>query len=74
MLGAWLGVVSRAVVGAALEGEGMGMRGAREEGEGVGVGDWNIVQNNGSGCCLLLSPSLIAHAVVGAGMEYAEQG
>lgn len=44
MLGAWLGVVSRAVVGAALEGK-------KEAGEGMEVGDWNIVQNNGP-CCL----------------------
>lgn len=43
-LGAWLGVVSRAVVGAVAEGE------AEEEGdgfEGAGGGDWNVVQNNG---------------------------
>lgn len=39
-LGRWLGVLSRAVVGAVSErGEGDG-----EEGD---VGDWNVVQNNG---------------------------
>lgn len=48
MLGAWLGVVSRAVVGAALEGK-------KEAGEGMEVGDWNIVQNNGSWCLLTSS-------------------
>ncbi len=35
-VGRWLGVVSRAVVGAVREGEGEG-----------DVGDWNVVQNNG---------------------------
>lgn len=44
-VGRWLGVVSRAVVGAVREGEGAG-----EEAEAdvdVDVGDWNVVQNNG---------------------------
>ena len=41
-MGRWLGVVSRAVVGAVKEG------GIEErEGEDVNVGDWNVVQNNG---------------------------
>lgn len=39
-LGAWLGVVSRAVVGGVVaDGEGGGFEGAG--------GDWNVVQNNG---------------------------
>lgn len=57
-LGRWLGVVSRAVVGAVSE-EGDGERGEnrdggigyRDEGKGeedVDVGDWNVVQNNGA--------------------------
>ncbi len=46
-VGRWLGVVSRAVVGAVKGGGG-------EEGEAEGedvdvdVGDWNVVQNNGT--------------------------
>lgn len=51
-VGRWLGVVSRAVVGAVKEDE----RGGVEEGEGedVDVGDWNVVQNNGMLplCCI----------------------
>lgn len=35
-LGGWLGVVSRAVMGVV------------REGDGGDVGDWNVVQNNGS--------------------------
>ena len=40
-LGAWLGVVSRAAV------RSVGLTGGDGEGGGDGVGDWNIVQNNG---------------------------
>lgn len=45
-VGRWLGVVSRAVVGAVKEDE---KGGGVEDGEGedVDVGDWNVVQNNG---------------------------
>jgi len=46
-VGRWLGVISRAVVGALREDP----VGGDEEGEGdvdVDVGDWNVVQNNGS--------------------------
>ena len=53
-VGRWLGVVSRAVVGAVKEGEWEGEAESREgEGEDVDadadaeVGDWNVVQNNG---------------------------
>lgn len=46
-VGRWLGVVSRAVVGAVKGDE----RGGGEEEEGEeeeeDVGDWNVVQNNG---------------------------
>ena len=44
-VGAWLGIVSRCVVGAA-------MGGSEGEGEEGGGGDWNVVQNNGrlTGC------------------------
>ncbi len=48
-VGRWLGVVSRAVVGAVKGGGG-----EEEEGEAKGgivdvdVGDWNVVQNNGT--------------------------
>lgn len=41
-VGRWLGVVSRAVVGAVAGVE----RGGGEGGD-VDVGDWNVVQNNG---------------------------
>ena len=50
-VGRWLGVVSRAVVGAVGEDEGddgtgvVGGRGGREDAD---VGDWNVVQNNGA--------------------------
>lgn len=46
-VGRWLGVVSRAVVGAVREGE--AGEGERERGEDadLDVGDWNVVQNNG---------------------------
>ena len=43
-VGRWLGVVSRAVVGAVREGE----AGEGEDAD-LDVGDWNVVQNNG-GC------------------------
>lgn len=57
-LGRWLGIVSRAVVGAVSEenegggkrerGENRGwVRGEGEE-EDLDVGDWNVVQNNGA--------------------------
>lgn len=47
-VGRWLGVVSRAVVGAVGEGDGDGEKKEEEEGEEDGdVGDWNVVQNNG---------------------------
>lgn len=50
-LGRWLGVVSRAVVGAVSE-EGDSERGESggvgEEENDVDVGDWNVVQNNGA--------------------------
>lgn len=42
-VGRWLGVVSRAVVGAVREGEGPGEEADVE----ADVGDWNVVQNNG---------------------------
>ena len=49
-VGRWLGVVSRAVMGAVKEEEeereGESGRGG-EEGDDVDVGDWNVVQNNG---------------------------
>lgn len=44
-VGRWLGVVSRAVVGAVKEGGGAEDVGVG--GEDVDVGDWNVVQNNG---------------------------
>lgn len=67
-VGRWLGVVSRAVVGAVSgEGEGGrkrergesrdGVRREEEEDEDGGkedVGDWNVVQNNGACFVLLL--------------------
>ncbi|MCJ1257612.1 hypothetical protein MMC24_005438 [Lignoscripta atroalba] len=47
-LGAWMGVVSRAVVGVALEGKDKSGWGG-EQGDGPDeVGDWNVVQNNGA--------------------------
>ena len=50
-VGRWLGVISRAVVGA-VRGEDTDMR----EGDEVDVGDWNVVQNNGplSACSISL--------------------
>lgn len=50
-LGAWLGIVGRGVVRAVM-GEG-GEREGIAEGDGGGgeeesIGDWNVVQNNGS--------------------------
>lgn len=50
-VGRWLGVVSRAVVGAVGEdegGDGTGVVGGRGGREDVDVGDWNVVQNNGA--------------------------
>lgn len=44
-VGRWLGVVSRAVLGAVREDE--GERERERGGEDVHVGDWNVVQNNG---------------------------
>ena len=54
-VGRWLGVVSRAVVGAVGgdEGEGGGGTGVVGGGgrEDADVGDWNVVQNNGACIC-----------------------
>lgn len=54
-LGGWMGVLSRAVMGG-LNGNGED-KGGEEVGRGIdggdaegGVGDWNVVQNNGSSC------------------------
>lgn len=52
-VGRWLGVVSRAVMGAVREGEGEEEEGGKQGGDGENeererdVGDWNVVQNNG---------------------------
>ena len=53
-VGRWLGVVSRAVVGAVGEDEGEGGGGTGVVGGGredADVGDWNVVQNNGACIC-----------------------
>lgn len=44
-IGAWLPIVSRVVVGTVVELEG---REGRVEVDDNGVGDWNVVQNNGA--------------------------
>lgn len=46
-VGRWLGVVSRAVVGAVKGDERDGEVGYGGDGEDADVGDWNVVQNNG---------------------------
>ena len=57
-LGAWLGVVSRSVV------RSVGLTGG-EGGEGKGMGDWNIVQNNGGVDSLKFGGGLGGGAIVG---------
>lgn len=49
-VGRWVGVLSRAVVGSVSEEEGRkdAVGGGGEEGDSGDVGDWNVVQNNGT--------------------------
>ena len=59
-VGAWLGIISRAVIGVVDPQSVVGNRGSKAVGQGVGggegdqpggesrIGDWNVVQNNGT--------------------------